>query len=293
MTSTRVVVLGDVMLDVVVQPTGRLAPTSDSSANILVARGGSGANVAIALRATGHHVDFVGASGRDAAGLVFVDALERGRVNARLQLCEAPTGTVVAIIADDGQRAMLTDSGANVRLEDSFVVEQLREPFDHIHVSGYLLLRASTRGIGENVLALARSRGIPSSVDVCSVAPLMAITPGVFLHSARDASMLFANDEEACALTDSENAGDALEVLARSYEEVVVTRGEFGAIAALGALRFTENALPVEVLDTTGAGDAATGTYLGARLNGEEPPEALARAMAAAAQVVGGLGALG
>ncbi|HVA69842.1 MAG TPA: PfkB family carbohydrate kinase [Acidimicrobiales bacterium] len=293
MSITRAVVLGDVMLDVVVQPTGRFAPTSDTPANILVARGGSGANVAIALRATGHHVDFVGASGRDAASLVFVDALERGRVNARLQFCDAPTGTVVAFIANDGQRAMLTDRGANVRLEDAFVVEQLREPFDHVHVSGYLLLRAATRGIGENVLALARSRGIPSSVDVCSVAPLMAITPGVFLHSARYASILFANEEEACVLTDSEDAGGALEVLARNYEEVVITRGESGAIAALGAQRFTEIALSAKVLDTTGAGDAATGTYLGARLSGEEPPVALRRAMAAAAQVVGGLGALG
>jgi sugar/nucleoside kinase (ribokinase family) len=289
----RVVVLGDVMLDVVVQPVGRVAPTSDTRANIRVTRGGSGANVAVALRATGLDVEYVGAGGSDAASDVFVEALGRGGVVVRVQHFDTPTGTVVAIIDGDGQRAMLTDRGANARLEEAFVAEQLRDPFDHLHVSGYLLLDDATRRVGENALALARSRGVSSSVDVCSVAPLLAVTPKVFLQSAKDASMLFANDEEALALTESKDTGDALNTLATSYEEVVITRGESGAIAALGAQRFTEIALSVQVLDTTGAGDAATGTYLGARLNGEEPPVALARAMAAAAKVLGGLGALG
>jgi sugar/nucleoside kinase (ribokinase family) len=45
------------------------------------------------------------------------------------------------------------------------------------------------------------------------------------------------------------------------------------------------------VLDTTGAGDAATGTYLGARLNGDDVSAALSKAMAASARVVGDLGA--
>lgn len=293
MRSVRVVVLGDVMLDVVAQPVGQIAPTSDTPANIRVARGGAGANFAVALRATGHEVDYVGASGRDAASRVFAESLESGGVNARLQPCDASTGTVVAIVASDGQRTMLTDRGANVCLDDAFVAEQLRESFDHLHVSGYLLLDAATRLVGEHALALARSRSIRSSVDVCSLGPLLAVTPEVFLHSARDASMLFANEEEARALSESKDAADALDTLALSYDEVVITRGELGALAALGAQRFSEAAVKVEVLDTTGAGDAATGTYLGARLSGEEPPIALRRAMAASARVVGGLGALG
>ncbi len=293
MNRTRVVVLGDVMLDIVVQPVGRVAPTSDTPANIRVARGGSGANFAMALRATGIDVDYVGASGNDAASFVFVEALERGRVVVHLQHFDAPTGTVVAIIDSDGQRAMLTDRGANVRLDDAFVTEQLHDPFDHLHVSGYLLLDAATRHVGENALALARSRGISTSVDACSLAPLLALTPKVFLHSSRDATMLFANDEEALALTGSENPDAALDTLALSYQEVVITRGELGALAALGAQRFAEAAVKTEVLDTTGAGDAATGTYLGARLSGEKPLVALQRAMAASARVVGGLGALG
>jgi len=291
--SAHVVVLGDVMLDVVVQAIGRVAPTSDTPANIRVARGGSGANFAMALRAMGHHVDYVGASGRDAASLIFVDALERGGVSARLQHVDGPTGTVLAIIASDGQRAMLTDRGANSRLENAFVSEQLQSSFGHLHLSGYLLLDAATRNVGEHALALACSRGMSTSVDVCSVAPLLEITPAVFLASTKGASMLFANEEEAIALTSAPDVKSSLNGLAERFGEVVITRGAHGVLGARGTERFFEPARDVAVLDTTGAGDAATGTYLGARLHGDEPERALELAMAASARVIGGLGALG
>ena len=96
----------------------------------------------------------------------------------------------------------------------------------------------------------------------------------------------------SCSLARDDVDG-ALDVLAASFEEAVVTLGEHGARAARGHERFGAPAREVRVLDTTGAGDAATGTYLGARLHGDAPDAALEIAMEAAARVVGGLGALG
>jgi len=289
----RVVILGDVMLDVVVQPLGHVAPTSDTPANIRVTRGGSGANVAIALSATGHDVTYVGAGGSDASARVFIEALRRGEVEARLQTVEGPTGTVVVIVANDGQRAMLSDRGANAHLEGTFVSEQLDEPFDHLHLSGYLLLDPATRSVGVDALKLARARGISTSVDVCSVAPLLRVTPEVFLQAAQGSSMIFANEEEALAISATSEVDDAADVLGELFDEVVITRGEHGALAALGDDRFSVPANVVDVLDTTGAGDAATGAYLGARLHGDAPLAALERAIVASARVLGGLGALG
>lgn len=289
----RVVVLGDVMLDVIVQPRAEVAPTSDTPATIRVTRGGSGANLAVALRSADLEVTYVGAAGRDAASEVFVDALSEADVTPRLQSFDGATGTVVSIVESDGQRAMLTDRGVNPLLEETFVDEQLNVPFDHLHVSGYLLLDAATRSVGKKALAIARARGATTSVDVCSVGPLLEVTPAVFLDAARDVSQLLANEEEALVLSSTSDVVDAMDVLAALFGEVVVTRGQRGALAALGQERFSVDALDATVLDTTGAGDAATGAYLGARLNDATPPEALERAMQAAARVVGGLGALG
>jgi sugar/nucleoside kinase (ribokinase family) len=279
------------MLDVVVRRLAPLAPTSDTPSSIRVTRGGSGASLAIAVAATGHEVIYVGAGGRDGAATIVADALRSANVTAQLEAVDAATGTVVALVGDDGQRAMLTDRGANSLLGESFVRGRLAVPFDHLHVSGYLLLDPSTRVIGVAALALAKERGCSRSVDVCSVAPLRDVTPEVFLDAAEGASQLFANEEEALVLTSTKSIDDALNFLAGRFNEVVITRGSQGAVSATGNSRTHIAAHDATVLDTTGAGDAATGAYLGARLNGDDVTTALAKAMTAAARVVGGLGA--
>ncbi len=287
----RVAVIGDIMLDVVVRPEGPLAPTSDTPSRIRVSRGGSGANVALALRRSGHQVHYIGAAADDPARHVFQTAMNAAGIAVQLKIVERPTGTVVALVAPDGQRMMLTDRGANAELDEASVDVFLKEPFDHLHVSGYLLLDSATRNVAEHALARAQQFGSSTSIDVCSVGPLRAVTPGIFLQAATSASKIFANEEEALVLTSTDSAAAALEVLAELFHEVLITLGPKGAFAAWGEKRYSVEALDVEVLDTTGAGDAATGAYLGARLYGESPDRSLELAMVAAAAVVGGLGA--
>lgn len=289
----RVAVIGDIMLDVVVRPDGPLAPTSDTPSMIRVSRGGSGANVAMALRKSGHDIHYIGAAGDDPARHMFQTAMNAAGITLQLRIVEQPTGTVVALVAADGQRMMLTDRGANAYLDEASVDTFLKEPFDHLHVSGYLLLDGATRSVAEHALSKAQQYGSSTSVDVCSVAPLRAVTPEVFLQAASYASKIFANEEEALVLTASDTAPEALEALSVLFHEVMITLGPRGAIAAWGKKRYAIAALDVEVLDTTGAGDAAAGAYLGARLYGESPDRSLQLAMEAAASVVGGLGALG
>lgn len=279
------------MLDVVVRQLAPLAPTSDTPSSIRVGRGGSGASVALAIALDAHHVTYVGAAGIDPAADMVRDTMERGGVATRFEQCDAATGTVVSMVGADGQRSMLTDRGANSLLSESFVVGELAGPFDHLHLSGYLLLDPSTRAVAASALAYATSRGATTSIDVCSVAPLIDVTPRVFLETATGATYLFANEEEALVLTARENVGDALEFLADRFDEVMITRGREGALVARGEDRYDVRARQVAVLDTTGAGDAATGAYLGARLDARDIESAMERAMAQGARVVGDLGA--
>jgi sugar/nucleoside kinase (ribokinase family) len=286
----RVAVVGDVMLDVIVRPNEAISPTSDTPSRVRVTRGGSGANLAIALRASGCEVTYVGAAGKDGARDIFLDALRAGDVEVHLESVAAETGTVVALIGDDGQRAMLTDRGANSLLSEGFVLDQLAGDFDHVHVSGYLVLDPSTRQVAIDALRFARDRGRSTSVDVCSVGPLCALGPDLFLEAATNASQLFANEEEALALVGASDVETALDGLDDMFDEVVVTRGANGAVADVEGARFYVPSLATTVIDTTGAGDAATGTYLGARLLGEDPQTALGIGMAASARAVGEFG---
>ena len=148
-------------------------------------RGGLGASVALALRRSGHQVHYIGAAGDDPARQVFQLAMNAAGIALQLRIVDRPTGTVVALVAHDGQRMMLTDRGANASLDQASVDEFLQHPYDHLHVSGYLLLDSATRSVAEHALRKAQQFGSSTSIDVCSVAPLRAVTPEVFLQGRR------------------------------------------------------------------------------------------------------------
>jgi sugar/nucleoside kinase (ribokinase family) len=281
------------MLDVVVQPIEPVARTSDTPSNVRFARGGSGANIAVALADAGHRVTYLGAAGDDLAGRMCRDDLVLAGVDAQFQDAQAQTGVVVAMVDAEGQRSMMTSRGANRSLSEAFVLAHLRQPIDHLHVSGYTLLDDASRLAGSAALRWAEEVGCPASVDVCSVGPLFEVTSEVFLQAALGASTLFANEEEAMELSDTEDAATAIEVLALRFDEVVVTLGALGAAARRGDDETSVPSLVEEVIDTTGAGDAATGAYLAARLEGRTMKESLSDAMAASAVVVQGLGSRG
>ncbi|HEY5010182.1 MAG TPA: carbohydrate kinase family protein, partial [Acidimicrobiales bacterium] len=231
MIARQVVVVGDVMLDVVVKPDGEIAPTSDTPSRVRLGRGGSAANMAEALTRGGQRVTYVGACGDDLAAQLFEDTLQKAGVDTVLERTDTTTGIVVAVVDAAGQRAMMTDRGANSLLGIAHVTRQLERPFDHLHVSGYTLLDPRTLDIGRGALAMAQELGRSTSVDVSSVAPLMEMSPTRFLEAARGAAMLFANEEEALALTKCEKVVDALHRLSLEFGEVVVTLGEHGARA--------------------------------------------------------------
>ncbi len=286
----RVTLIGDVMLDVVTRPLGPVQATSDTASSTVVGRGGSAANAAVGLARAGCDVTYVGAVGRDPAADVLRALFEAAGVATRLQVVDAPTGVVVAIVDGSGQRAMFTSRGANALLDEAHVVDALAEGADHVHVSGYTVLDERTRGLARSAIEAARRCGTPVSVDACSVGPLRAMGASRFLDAVAGVTTIFANEEEALELGGG-SLEMALSVLGNHVAEVVVTLGSRGALALGDEGEVRVAASSRAVLDTTGAGDAVTGAYLAARLQGSSRRAALETAMAAAAAVVGGLGA--
>ena len=81
--------------------------------------------------------------------------------------------------------------------------------------------------------------------------------------------------------------------MSRDFDEVVVTLGERGARVWRDGVVYSASSSSTGVIDTTGAGDAATGAYLAVRLSDGSVDEALEAAMIAASEVVKGLGSRG
>jgi sugar/nucleoside kinase (ribokinase family) len=94
-------------------------------------------------------------------------------------------------------------------------------------------------------------------------------------------------------LTGLNDARESAAQLGQSFAEVLVTIGAKGAVAVVDGELTSEGSRSVVVLDTTGAGDAASGAYLARRVNGDSVRDALEAAMKSAAVVVAGLGSRG
>jgi sugar/nucleoside kinase (ribokinase family) len=284
---TRVVVVGDLMVDVVARLSGPLARGSDTPARIERHGGGQGANVAAWLAACGVSVTFVGRAGDDALGREAVAELAAAGVDARVPVDpERPTGTCLVLVEPGGERTMVPDPGAN----DALVVEDLPEGA-HLHLAGYTLLREGSRAAGLRALAQARAREMTISLDPSSAAPLAAVGAATFLQWAGPVDLLVANVEEAALLSGHSHADHSARALTELATEVVVKLGAEGAAWSGGAEVRRRPADEVEVVDTTGAGDAFAAGLLSAWRPGRDPEAALAAGCRLAARAVSKPGA--
>ncbi|MFJ6168117.1 carbohydrate kinase family protein [Micromonospora orduensis] len=292
--AARVVVVGDVLTDVVAVLAGPLAAGSDTTAEISLGGGGQAANTAAWVAAQGVPVTLVGAVGDDEAGRDRVAELDRAGVDCAVQrVADVPTGTVIVLAGDD-ERTMVTQRGANLRLTAEHVERALAALPDagHLHLSAYTLLDAGSRGAGLRALAAARERGLTTSVDAASAAPLRRVGAAAFLTWVRDVDLLLVNADEATVLAgglDPAAQGRALSATAR---RVVVKRGAAGAVwVDRGSVVSVAAARRVAVVDVTGAGDAFAAGLLTAWLGGATPAAAMGRATDLGALAVSTVGA--
>lgn len=289
----RVAVVGDLVTDIVAVHEGELATGSDTDARITITGGGSAANTAAWLAHLGVDVTLVGVVGDDAAGAARLAELRSAGVRCAVRVAAgAVTGSIV-VLSGGGDRTMLVDRGANALLTAADV-EGAVAGAALVHVSGYALFDPGTRAAGVAALAAAAAAGATASVDAASAAPLRSVGSSAFLSWTRAAHVLFANVDEARALLGSPPAAPdpgARHLAATFGGEVVLKHGAAGAIWAHGPDVTAVPAVPAEVVDPTGAGDAFAAGYLAARLAGAPVEDALRAGAVQGAAAVSRVGA--
>jgi ribokinase len=277
----RVVVVGDVMTDIVVRLPAKPAYGSDTPAAISQHGGGSAANVAAWLAASGHRATFVGRVGDDLLGRAAVAELRDAGVDVRARFDRTrATGVCVVLVDPSGERTMLPDAGANGALSPADLPDDVFTGGDHLHLSGYALLNPGSRPAALAAVRRARGTGMTTSVDPSSAAPLRELGDAAFRSWTAGIDLCLANQEEASVLAPW-----------GSYPAVVVKLGPGGAEWRHGEVTERVEAESVAAVDTTGAGDAFAAGFLSAWLAGAAPADALRAACALAAQAVSRLGA--
>lgn len=242
--------LGDALLDVIVRLDGPITSDTDTWGRTHVGPGGQAANVAAWAAELGGRGRLLCARARDAAARIVGEELDAHRVEVVGPALDGSTGTVISLATPDGRRTMLTDRGVSTRFAPEMLDTAWLEGCDRLHLAGYSLTHSPLR---ETALAAARL-GPPVSIDASSTAAIEEAGVETFARTVAElgAEVVFANEAEAALLGP---------VDARTF---VVKRGARGCVVRSASGEREYPAVPAQVVDSTGAGDAfAAGFLLG------------------------------
>lgn len=283
MTKTAsVLVIGSVNQDITVR-VPRFPGPGETLIGIDVAYGlgGKGANQAVASARTGTATALLATVGDDQTGRQLVGWLdERGVASSMIGVAAgAASGTAHITVDAAGENQIVVVPGANAftTLVDAAAV---------VAASVVVLQGEVPSTTLEAAVAIARRAGTPVLLNL---APVLALTP----ETLAAVDYLVVNESEAGLLLGQpltgtlENALAAVSALTAVSVDAVITLGSAGAVWADAAGESGHASAPaVDVVDTTGAGDAFVGVMAAGLAMGQSLSVAVRQGIRAASMVV-------
>ncbi|MDA0792009.1 MAG: ribokinase, partial [Proteobacteria bacterium] len=219
--------------------------------------GGKGANQAIAAARAGADVAMIGCTGKDAAGAELRGYLSNSGVDVSrvVSIEDVPTGTALIVVAQ-GENSIIVVLGANQHVHVDSV--------DGLSLDGGDIVMAQLETPVDATLAAFRAARQAGARTILNPSPVAPMPPGLLDNT----DVLVVNEHEFEMIFET----PLMPVLSgaavpESFSGVlVVTLGSDGVLAVSGDERIRSAGRPVEVVDSTGAGDCFVG-YLAAALH--------------------------
>jgi len=228
-----------------------------------VSCGGSAANTITGASQLGVPSSFIGKVNSDKIGNLYKEDMESYRVNAFLLVDNEVSGQALAFVSTDGERTFATFLGAAANLTPEDLHAHHFDNHDLLYLEGYLIFN---RELVLKAVRMAKEKGLKVALDLASYNVVEANRDFLMDLLDKYVDLVFANEEEAKALT-GEEPSKALDILAQFCETAVVKIGSKGALAKSGASSVHVPAIEANRVDTTGAGDLfAAGFIFGMHL---------------------------
>jgi sugar/nucleoside kinase (ribokinase family) len=267
----NVITMGAHILDVLVRPVTDIPPRQETALveQIRMTVAGTAAGTALTFAKLGAAVSTAGAIGTDPTGDLLLSLLDRADIDTCLVVRkgDAPTSMSVLPIRPNGERPALHLLGANLAFTLDDVNWEAVAAADHIHLGGVEMLGPD---FATRILKHAKENGVTTSVDLIApggmgtfdlIAPAMAYT-----------DYLLPNEEQVLGFTGASDLDDGCrKLLDAGAGLLAITCGADGALVVSGEGTQQVPAFAVDVVDTTGCGDAFSAGFVYASLVGRPP----------------------
>ena len=253
--------------------------------------GGSAANTIVGIADFGGRSAYACKVGSDDYGARYLEEMRRLGIAIEVPQNSGQTGTCVVLITPDAQRTMLTHLGVSSTLgPDDIDADEIARA-KYVYIEGYLFTGDSTRAAALKAIELAKAQGVKVALTV-SDPFLIDLFRDQFIELIEGpVDLLFCNEQEARALTGKDDPVDCAHEIHRHAENVALTLGANGSILMHEGEVIAVESVPVQAVDTTGAGDMYAAGVLYGITNGLSWQQAGHLGSHAAAQVVSQLGA--
>ena len=237
----------------------------------VTASGGSVANSCAVAAALGARVAFIGKVAKDELGEVFRREIAAVGVHYATPPLEAtvPTARCLILVTPDGQRTMNTYLGAGGEFALHDLDETVIAASKVLYLEGYLFDPPAAQSAFIEAARVARAAGRQTALSLSDAFCVDRHRDGFRRLIAEGIDILFANETEICSLYEVNSFEEAAAKAAADVKIAVLTRSEAGSTILHGGQAIEIPAIPVQVVDTTGAGDAYAAGFLTAYTQGD------------------------
>tara|TARA_B100001093_G_scaffold255449_1_gene244341 strand:- start:1750 stop:2676 length:927 start_codon:yes stop_codon:yes gene_type:complete len=252
--------------------------------------GGSVANSIVGLSHLGDKVGFIGKVSNDELGQKYEEGLKKEKVEYlyKKKREKIPTGSCLILITPDSERTMCTFLGIAGKINHNDLKEEEVKNAEIVFLEGYLWDEGDPKKAFDK--AIANSKKVAMSLsDLFCVERHKAH----FLDLVKNKlDIVFANEKEIMSLINAKTFSEAISFSKETKKNIVVTRGEKGAISIDGDKVEEINAQPnLNIKDLTGAGDLFAAGYLHGVINNLKMRESLIKGTQLSAIIIQKIGA--
>jgi len=227
--------------------------------------GGSAGNTIAGVAALGGRCAYIGKVADDQLGQVFMHDIRAAGVSydTRPLTGGLPTARSLIFVTPDAQRTMQTFLGACTQLGPADVNMDFITSSKVVYLEGYLWDLPAAKAAMRDAALKAQQSGVKVSLTL-SDAFCVARFREEFLELAeRYVDILFANESEILSLYQVSDFDAALQQVRKHCEIAALTRSEKGSVVVnRDEVHVVDAVQGVNVVDTTGAGDAYAAGFL-------------------------------